>query len=99
MPNSSLPIVHSLSLHELSNRWILDIFSTKYKFRAGQYLIYQDDKPNKIYILLEGWANNHKIFEDERKQIVNYVLPGNIVGLQFDETEKNPYMEGVLDFV
>lgn len=93
MPNNSLSIVHSLPLYELSNRWILDIFSgTKYKFKTGQYLLYQDDKPNKIYILLEGWANNHKIFGDERKQIVNYVLPGNIIGLQFDENEKNPYM-------
>ncbi|GKS69811.1 hypothetical protein W03_18150 [Nitrosomonas sp. PY1] len=98
MPNSSLKIVHSLPLHELSNRWILDIFGTRYSFRAGQYLIYQNDKPNKIYIFLEGWANSHKIFGDEHKQIVNYVLPGDIVGLQFDETEKSPYMiEAVTD--
>lgn len=94
----SLTINHSLSLRDLSNRWITEIFSTEYKFKAAQYLVYQDDIPGKIYIVLDGWANNHKLFEDGRRQIINFVLPGNLIGLQFDETENLPYMvEAITD--
>lgn len=98
MTSISLPITYSLNLENRSNLWISHIFSEEYKFKAGQYLLYQGDIPNKIYIVLEGWANNHKLFDDGRKQVVNFVLPGNLIGLQFDETEKIPYMvEAVTD--
>lgn len=90
MLNSS-SVNHVLPLHDLSNRWISSIFNMEYKFKANQYLIYQGDSQSKIYIMLQGWAHNHKLFEDGRRQIVNFVLPGNIIGLQTDDNEKNPY--------
>src|SRR5687768_8723164 len=35
-----------------------------------------------LYTLLSGWAFRFKTLEDGRRQILNYVLPGDLVGLQ-----------------
>lgn len=90
MPNSSL-VHHALPLHNLSNRWISSIFNMEYKFNANQYLIHQGDSQSKIYVMLQGWAHNHKLFEDGRRQIVNFILPGDIIGLRINDNERNPY--------
>lgn len=35
-----------------------------------------------LYTLLSGWAFRFKTLEDGRRQILNYMLPGDLVGLQ-----------------
>ena len=35
-----------------------------------------------IYTVLRGWSFRYKMLEDGRRQIVNYALPGDLVGLQ-----------------
>lgn len=35
-----------------------------------------------LYTVLTGWAFRYKILEDGRRQILNYVVPGDLVGLQ-----------------
>ena len=35
-----------------------------------------------LYTVLQGWAFRYKILEDGRRQILNYLLPGDLVGLQ-----------------
>ena len=35
-----------------------------------------------LYTLLSGWAFRYKMLEDGRRQILNYVLPGDLTGLQ-----------------
>ena len=35
-----------------------------------------------LYTVLKGWGFRHKLLEDGRRQILNYVLPGDLVGLQ-----------------
>lgn len=35
-----------------------------------------------LYTVLHGWAFRYKTLEDGRRQILNYVLPGDLVGLQ-----------------
>jgi CRP-like cAMP-binding protein len=36
----------------------------------------------QLFTLLSGWAFRYKTLEDGRRQILNYVLPGDLVGLQ-----------------
>ena len=45
---------------------------------AGQDLISEGDRPDRIRIILSGWASRYKTLEDGRRQIVNFVLPGEI---------------------
>lgn len=35
-----------------------------------------------LFTLLQGWAFRYKTLEDGRRQILNYLLPGDLVGLQ-----------------
>ncbi|KPB02031.1 Crp/Fnr family transcriptional regulator [Ahrensia marina] len=35
-----------------------------------------------LYTLLSGWAFRYKIMEDGRRQILNYAVPGDLLGLQ-----------------
>jgi CRP-like cAMP-binding protein len=43
---------------------------------AGQDLISEGDQPDRIRFVLSGWLARYKTLEDGRRQIVNFVLPG-----------------------
>lgn len=48
----------------------------------GATILQEDNHSPHIYTLLEGWAFRHKQLEDGRRQILNFVLPGDLIGLQ-----------------
>ena len=49
---------------------------------AGGAII-QEQKPNgKLFTLYAGWAFRYKTLQDGRRQILNFLLPGDLVGLQ-----------------
>jgi CRP-like cAMP-binding protein len=48
---------------------------------AGESLYYQGDDCRNIYLLLDGWAFRHQILEDGRRQILDFGLPGVVLGL------------------
>jgi CRP-like cAMP-binding protein len=43
---------------------------------AGQDLVSEGDRPERIRVVLSGWLCRYKALEDGRRQIVNFVLPG-----------------------
>jgi CRP-like cAMP-binding protein len=44
----------------------------------GQDLISEGDRPDRIRFVLSGWLARYKTLEDGRRQIVNFVLPGEV---------------------
>jgi len=48
---------------------------------AGQDLVSEGEQLDRIRIVLAGWLSRYKTLEDGRRQIVNFVLPGDVVGL------------------
>jgi len=46
------------------------------KTGAGEDLICEGDRPDKVRVLLSGWACRYKMLEDGRRQILNFILPG-----------------------
>jgi CRP-like cAMP-binding protein len=44
---------------------------------AGQDLIVEGDRPERIRLILSGWLARYKTLEDGRRQIVNFILPGD----------------------
>ena len=44
---------------------------------AGQDLIVEGDRPDRIRVVLSGWLARYKMLEDGRRQIVNFILPGD----------------------
>ena len=45
---------------------------------AGHSLIEEGDRPENVFLLLEGWAYRYKHVEDGNRQIVAYLIPGDL---------------------
>jgi CRP-like cAMP-binding protein len=72
------------SVIQLSNSEIDCIEAMQKKERqvaAGRDLVRDGEPYDQTYVLKEGWAIRFKTLSDGRRQILNFVLPGDIVGL------------------
>ena len=48
----------------------------------GSHILEEGSSSSLMYTLLSGWAFRYKTLSDGRRQILNYLLPGDLVGLQ-----------------
>ncbi|MCE3518985.1 Crp/Fnr family transcriptional regulator, partial [Escherichia coli] len=49
---------------------------------AGTTFLVEGANSAHLFTVLSGWAFRYKTLEDGRRQILNYVLPGDLIGLQ-----------------
>lgn len=49
---------------------------------SGATIMVEGAHSAHLYTVLQGWAFRYKILEDGRRQILNYSIPGDLVGLQ-----------------
>jgi CRP-like cAMP-binding protein len=49
---------------------------------AGETLIFESQAVVPLYTLLDGWAFRFKTLRDGRRQILNFLLPGDFIGVQ-----------------
>jgi len=49
---------------------------------AGTMVLTEGTNSAQMFTLLSGWAFRHKTLDDGRRQILNYLLPGDLIGLQ-----------------
>jgi len=49
--------------------------------KAGESLFLQGDELRSICVMREGWAFRYQCLEDGRRQIVDFLLPGDIIGI------------------
>jgi CRP-like cAMP-binding protein len=61
---------------------IKDIKRDHLVLKAGTEIIRAGDESPEIYTLYSGWAFRFKMLPDGRRQILNFLLPGDLVGLQ-----------------
>jgi len=50
--------------------------------RAGAEIVHLGDPNPEIYTLYAGWAFRFKVLPDGRRQILNFLMPGDLLGLQ-----------------
>src|SRR5258705_4941391 len=50
--------------------------------QAGTSLLLQGTNSAHLYTILSGWAFRYKTLPDGRRQILNYALPSDLIGLQ-----------------
>ena len=48
----------------------------------GATVLQEGSHSAHLFTVLSGWGFRYKILEDGRRQILNYVVPGDLVGLQ-----------------
>ncbi len=51
-------------------------------YEAGKDLIRAGEPAQQVFILQSGWALRYRLLEDGRRQIVNFMLPGDVFDLQ-----------------
>ena len=49
---------------------------------GGATILVEGAHSAHLYTVLSGWGFRYKTLEDGRRQILNYVLPGDLIGLQ-----------------
>jgi CRP/FNR family transcriptional regulator len=50
--------------------------------QAGTNILLQSTNSAHLYTVLSGWAFRYKMLPDGRRQILNYALPSDLIGLQ-----------------
>lgn len=51
-------------------------------FVTGRDLVHQGRADQATYILVSGWAVAYKLLEDGQRQIIDFLIPGDFVGLR-----------------
>ena len=69
LPHDKIDMIQSVKSGELAAR-------------AGETIIAPGAEKPELYTLLSGWAFRYKELPDGRRQILNVLLPGDLVGLQ-----------------
>lgn len=49
---------------------------------AGGSLLVEGDHSAHVYTVVSGWGFRFKTLEDGRRQILNYIMPGDLIGMQ-----------------
>lgn len=71
-----------VSIHD--EAWIIfdELERQEQVYLPGDELITAGDETRRVFILNEGWAIRYRLLEDGRRQIVNFMLPGDVFDLQ-----------------
>lgn len=59
--------------------------------QPGESIIQPGDTDERIYTLLSGWAFRYNTLPDGRRQILNFLLPGDLLGLQAELNAAAPH--------
>ena len=79
-PLRARPAFRELSAAELA--FMLRFKRGELVVDAGATILLEESASPHLYTILEGWAFRHKALEDGRRQVLNFALPGDLVGLQ-----------------
>jgi CRP-like cAMP-binding protein len=61
---------------------INDMLETQIALKPGAAIVSAGDDCPELYTLYSGWAFRFKTLPDGRRQILNFLLPGDLLGLQ-----------------
>lgn len=73
-----------------------DLASGARAMPRGHELISEGDKPTSVFLLLEGWAYRYKHMEDGARQIMAYLLPGDMCDVRIFMFEEMDHSIGLL---
>ncbi|MEX0953657.1 MAG: Crp/Fnr family transcriptional regulator [Rhizobiaceae bacterium] len=62
--------------------FVMAFKSGELRLDAGATILVEGSHSAHLYTILEGSAFRYKMLEDGRRQILNFVMPGDLIGLQ-----------------
>ncbi len=95
-PLQSCPGLRRLEEHQLA--YMQDFKSGEIRLDRGEMLIDEGADYDRLYTVLDGVLIRSRSLEDGRRQIVNFMFPGDLIGLQgaFDEPSSHA-IEALID--
>jgi len=75
-----MPMFRAFSPEELA--FVSDFKRGELVAEPGALILAEGAHSAQLFTLLSGWAFRFKMLEDGRRQILNYAMPGDLVGLQ-----------------
>lgn len=66
------------------------------RLNRGTDLISEGDEPVSVFLLIEGWAYRYKTLVDGGRQIVAYLIPGDLCDVQIFLFEEMDHSIGLL---
>ena len=79
-PLRECEVFRSLSDDEVE--FVQSLKTGELRMGPGATLLHEGQTAEHLFTLLEGWAFRYKTLSDGRRQITNFLLPGDFVGLQ-----------------
>lgn len=80
------PLARKLSafvrLSEMDLAALGDLHRRRRKFAPGVEMIYQGQSGQAAYVVASGWACSYKVLSGGARQIVDFQLPGDFIGLR-----------------
>lgn len=80
------PFAHKLRAFVALSDEDLTVMSGYYKRRhvyaAGRDLVHQGEVDQPAYILASGWASSYKLLPDGGRQVIDFQIPGDFLGLR-----------------
>lgn len=65
-------------------------------FRAGSDVITQGTQPDRVHLLVQGWACRYKLLATGKRQIVAYLIPGDLCDVHVFVLRRMDHSIGVL---
>lgn len=87
-PLREKPIFRKFTPAEVA--FLLGFKAGELRVAAGASVLLQGTHSAHLYTVLSGWAFRYKMLPDGRRQVLNFALPGDFLGLQaavFDEMQ------------
>jgi CRP/FNR family transcriptional regulator len=85
VPCEKCPLRNMECLREFNAKeleFVSSFKSGELSVEAGTSVLLQGTNSAHLYTILSGWAFRYKTLPDGRRQILNYVLPSDLIGLQ-----------------
>lgn len=80
--------------------FIQDFRKRQVAVTAGNAITREGDRTGELFTLMSGWAFRFRTLNDGRRQILNFLLPGDFIGLQDQLGQPSPHgVEALTDSV
>jgi CRP-like cAMP-binding protein len=79
-PLRPLPLFEQNSADEVA--LVESLKRRELRVAAGEAVIHEGQTDAPLFTLLDGWAFRYKTLRDGRRQILNFLLPGDFIGVQ-----------------
>ena len=97
---SASPVITKLGrfvpLNDAEREALHKISSNARLHRRGTDLISEGDKPTSVFLLLEGWAYRYKHLASGDRQIMAYLIPGDLCDIRIFLFEQMDHSIGLL---